>query len=374
MEPIRVLQIVTIMNRGGLETMLMNYYRHIDRDRVQFDFLTHRQEKGDYDDEILRMGGRIFNTCPINPFYFRKYLVDLRWFFSTHRTYNIIHSHIDSLSTFPLHAGKNAGIPIRIARSHTTGFNRDIKIPFRYLSKAFLPSAATHYWGCSKSAVSFLFGKKTILQCDYRIIKNAIESEKFAYNIKKRITTRKNLNVENNIVFGHVGHFTFPKNHSFLIKVFKKIHEKEKNAILLLAGDGEEKAKIMNMVRKLGLGDSIKFLGVQSNISDLMQAMDVFLLTSFFEGFSIVLVEAQAAGLPILASDVVTDEVAITNLVKFFSLNNSVEEWADVALSLRHSKRVDTSAELKASGYDIVSESKNLENLYLKLTGKSLRD
>jgi len=365
--PIRVLQVVTKMDRAGLETMLMNYYRHIDRGKIQFDFLTHRSEKGDYDDEILSMGGRIFNTYPVNPRCFTKYLADLKKFFGEHEEYRIVHSHIDSLSVFPLRAAKKAGVPVRIAHSHSNDFDRNVKLLFRYVCKSVLLSKASHFWGCSNAAVRFMFGKGVFNGGEYTVLKNAIDSERFTFHQDTRTAARKELGLENKFVIGHVGRITYPKNHEFLIDIFAKIRAKNKDAVILLVGDGENKQKLREQVKKLGLVESVRFLGVRPDIPELMQAMDVFMLPSRYEGLGIVLIEAQAAGLPSLASDAVPDEAAVTDLVRFIPLSESAAFWADAALALKGKERINTFEKLQQSGYDIVKAAEDLEKMYLSM-------
>ena len=363
--PVRVLHIVTKMDRAGLETMLMNYYRHIDKDRLQFDFLTHRREKGDFDDEILCMGGRIFNTYPIAPSCFVKYLSDLDCFFREHTEYRIVHSHIDSLSTFSLMAAKKAGVPVRISHSHNTNFDKDCKLPLRHFSKRLILGAATQFWGCSKAAVRFMFGKRVYLSENYTVLNNAIDIRKFAFNPKARVAVQKKYELEGKFVVGHIGRFVHQKNHEFLIDIFEKIYEKDKSAVLLLVGDGVNKAAVQKKTERLGLVENVRFLGVRHDIPDILQAFDVFMLPSRFEGLGIVLIEAQAAGIPAIASDTVPEEAAVTDLVSFLSLKESAVAWAEAALSQKGKPRRDTSDILAQSGYDIECAAMDLEKHYL---------
>ena len=284
MEPIRVLQVVTIMNRGGLETMLMNYYRKIDRSKIQFDFMTNRSERGDYDDEIEALGGRIYRMSPIKPGNYRKYFKELDKFFNEHKEYKVVHSHINENSGFVLRAAKNAGISCRIAHSHLSDLKLDYKYPFRIYARKNLKGNVTDYFACSRRAGEWLFEKKIINSGKITILNNAVDSHKFKINEIIRNKARKDLGIENKKVIGHIGRFNPQKNHKFLIDIFNEVYKKDKDTILLLIGDGYLKEKIQDKVKALGLENGVMFLGVRKDISELMQAMDLFLFPSQFEG------------------------------------------------------------------------------------------
>ena len=363
--PIRVLQIVTKMDRAGLETMLMNYYRHIDRNKVQFDFLTHRKERGAYDDEIESLGGKIYRTYPISPKYMIQYQRKLQKFFHEHPEYRIVHSHIDALSIYPLLAAMKAGVPVRIAHSHTTNFDMNFQLPFRLFSKKLIPLVATNFWGCGKKAIEFMFGDRI---GESEIVPNAIDIKKYLYNSNTRVSIRKMLRIEDKFVIGHVGRFSYPKNHEFLIDIFAEVHRMNSNSVLMLVGDGEEKEKIIEKVNHLGLQNYVLFMGVRSDIPDLMQAMDVFLLPSRFEGIPVVLIEAQAAALPCLASkDVIPEEVNVTGLIRFLSLDAPVNKWAVEILKSTSIRTNNVIYSLQEGGYDIITEAHELGNRYLTL-------
>lgn len=365
---LRVLHIVTRMERAGIETMLMNYYRHIDRDKLQFDFLTHGVQKGDYDDEILSMGGRIYYLPPVR--YFIKYMAGLKTFFDRHPQYKIVHSHIDALSAFPLWMAKKAGVPMRIAHSHTNSFNKDWKLVLRYISKWLLPSAANQYWGCSKAAVKFMFGDKIYTGGAYTVLNNAIDSKRFAFRQDIRAAVRKELALDGSFAVGHVGHFNDSKNHGFLVDIFLEVYKKDKNSKLLLIGDGAGKPKVQQKAEKLGLGGAVIFLGKRSDVPELMQAMDVFLLPSRFEGLSVALVEAQAAGLGCVASaDVIPRDSNMTGLVKYIPLTAHQEVWAEAVLGQRGAPRADSSSQIIRAGYDIEDAAAALSGFYLREQG-----
>ena len=362
MEPIRILQVVTIMNRGGLETMLMNYYRKLDRNKIQFDFMVHREERGDYDDEIEALGGRIFRMYQIKPGNYRRYFKQLDNFFLKNKDYKVVHSHINENSGFVLKSAKKYNIPCRIAHSHLADLKLDYKYPFRQYGRINLNPNVTEYFACSEDAGKWLFKnprKKVV------VLNNAVDSELFVPNEEKRKRIRKELNIEDKFVIGHVGRFNPQKNHEFLIDVFEAIKKIKNNAVLLLIGEGYLFGQIKDKVKKLGLEDSIKFLGIRSDIPDLMQSMDLFLFPSLFEGLPVVLVEAQAAGLKCVTSTGVTKESNITGTIEFYDLSQSVKEWAEKIVKL-DTRKIDNSKILREKGYDSSTNIKWLTEFYSK--------
>lgn len=324
---IRILQVVNDMHRAGLETMLMNYYRNIDRTQIQFDFLTHRSKKSDYDDEIISMGGKVYYAPRLYPQNYPKYFKWMKNFFNDHREYTIIHSHIDSMSYLPLKAAKKAGIPIRIAHSHNTAFDKDFKYIFKEYFKLRINSVATNRLACGKDAGEFLFGKK-----EFKVIPNAVESEKFLYNEDIRIAKRKELGITDEFVVGHVGRFSYQKNHKFLIRIFNELQKKNNEVVLLLVGVGNKEAEIKRQVKEFGIEDKVKFLGNRSDVSELYQVMDVFVLPSRFEGIPVVGIEAQFADLPCFFSDRISIDVKFNVKSLFIGLDKSPEYWANEIL------------------------------------------
>ena len=362
-EPIRILHVVTIMNRGGLETMIMNYYRNIDRSKVQFDFLVHNDSEGAYDAEILRLGGKIYRHVPMDLKNLIHYRKKLAHFFAIHKEFKIIHSHIDALSALPLSVAKKAKIPVRIAHSHNNSFDKDSKYLIRIVAKRFIARYATNLFGCSKDAINNMFGSSA---SDAIVINNAVDTDIFNFNPEKRNKIRVDLDLEGNFVMGHVGRFDPQKNHSFLIDIFNEVYGKNDNARLLLIGDGEGRARAEEKVVNLGLKNAVIFLGIRSDISDLMQAMDVFVMPSHYEGLPVVSIEAQMSGLECFFSDVITKDLSIAERTHFISLNKSSKEWAYHILNISHSKRQKIMPNDQYSGFDITLASKKLEMMYEK--------
>ena len=359
-EPIRVLQVVTHMNRGGLETMLMNYYRNIDRNKVQFDFLTHRpeNEKKDYDDEIRSLGGKIYHMPVLNPFS-PSYMKSLDRFFKEHKEYKIVHSHLDCLSAYPLKAAKKNGVPVRIAHSHNTSQEKNLKYLIKDYSKKQIPKYATHLFVCGKEAGKWMFGKHK-----FQIMNNAIDAKKFIYNEEVRKQKRVELGVEDKFVIGHVGRFNLQKNHEFLVKRFADFAKTNEDAILVLIGNGELQEKIKEMAKEYGIETKVKFLGLREDIPQLLQAMDLFLFPSLFEGLPVTLVEAQAAGLPCVISDMITDEIMITDQISKVSLSGNTSLWNQEIAKYRYSKRKNTIEDIIEHGFDIEKNARWLEEFY----------
>ncbi|MGO5306765.1 glycosyltransferase family 1 protein [Agathobacter sp. LCP21S3_B2] len=360
---IRVLQCVNDMHRAGLETMLMNYYRNLDRTKIQFDFLTHRPCKSDYDDEIVKLGGKVYYAPRLYPQNYIKYFKWMKIFFENHQEYKIIHSHIDAMSYLPLKAAKIAGVPIRIAHSHSTSIDRDFKYPLKQIYRNRLQNVLTDEFACGKNAGEFLFKNDNFI-----IIPNAIEADKFYYNDSIRLDVRKELEIpRETFVVGHVGRISYPKNHKFLIDIFKEFHGLNHNSVLLIVGTGELEEEIINYANKSGVRDSIIFLGNRDDTDRLYQAFDVFVLPSLFEGVPLVGIEAQFAGLPCFFSDMVPSEVAFSNKTYFINLHSSPQKWASEILKINISDRKKERISFLNSNYDIHKAYKILENQYSEL-------
>lgn len=359
--PIRILQIVNYMDRGGLETMLMNCYRHIDRNAVQFDFLVHRDFRAAYDDEIEALGGKIYRLPRLNPFSI-SYKKALKTFFWQHPEYKIVHCHQDCLSAVPLKIAKQCGVPVRIAHSHNSNQDQNWKfiIKSHYMKKT--PAVATHFFACSEAAGKFMFPGQSVT-----IIKNGIETEKYSFDPAIRTVVREELGLKDQLVVGHVGRFMPQKNHTFLIDVFAKVFERNVDARLLVVGEGPHEAEIRDKVSKAGLTEHVIFLGLRTDVHRLLQAVDVFVLPSLYEGLGIVAVEAQSSGAFCVLSDRVPDECKMTDNVQFISLEESPSVWADHILTGASVQRTDKSDQVVANGYDIQTTADYLQDFYTKM-------
>jgi glycosyltransferase involved in cell wall biosynthesis len=363
--PLRILHVVVNMNRGGAEMLIMSLYRNIDRSKVQFDFLTCKE--GEFDSEILNLGGRVHRIPYITDVGHFQYVKELDSFFKRNNEYRIVHSHMDKMSGLILWSAKKAGIPFRIPHSHNTSSEGGTvaKIYKWFIGNLILPNA-TNLVACSINSAKWLFkGQSQSTQ----IIKNGIEKEKFTYNPKSRELVRGVLNLEpNTFVIGHVGRFNHQKNHVFLIEVFSKFNQINKNSVLILVGDGPTRTDIKKKVLELKIADKVKFLGIRSDIHHLLQAFDVFVFPSLHEGLPVSLIEAQGSGLPCLISDRISKEVKIgCNLVDFIPLtdkNKWIKRMKDIA-----SNPINRFVPLSMEGYDIKEEAINLEKFYLSISG-----
>lgn len=360
---IRILQCVNIMDRAGLENMLMNYYRNIDRTKIQFDFLTHREEKGAYEDEIISMGGRVYHAPRLYPQNYPLYFKWMRNFFTEHPEYKIVHSHIDAMSYFPLLAAKKAGVPIRIAHSHSSKLDRDIKLPIKYFALKKLPSVSNVYCSCGQKAGKFMFGSRR-----FSVIHNAIDLQKFSYDELTRKSKRDELDIEGDVfVIGHVGRYCYIKNQLFLIDVFSKVLQERQNSMLLLIGNGPDEAKIKSKLDTLGISNKVKLLKNRDDVNELYQVMDVFVMPSLFEGLPVVGVEAQANGLPCVLSNQISNEVILSNCVQMLNLDAGISAWKNEILSANSKRSLDSISQLEANGYNVVLESKKLSKYYNSL-------
>jgi glycosyltransferase involved in cell wall biosynthesis len=367
---IRVLHIVNIMNRGGLETMIMNLYRNIDRTKVQFDFLTHNTQPGDYDDEIKELGGNIYSVVSRRQGLLknRRQLME---FFRNHPEYQIVHMHVSSVSYMtPLKIATMANVPTRVIHSHSSKPERgSIHKILHMINQRKIKKYATNYFACSDVAAKWLYGDHLCNKLDIQLINNSIDARRFSFNSEVRESVRKELGINDKFMIGHVGRFQEVKNHKFLVDIFKEIHNIYPNSILMLIGCGELEDEIKNKVIKLGLEDTVMFMGVRSDIPELLQAMDVFLFPSLYEGLPVTLVEAQAAGLRIIASDSITEEICLTDLVKFLSLKQPASEWAkEVLIYIDGYEREDTFDEISNAGYDMKTLARNLKQFYINMS------
>lgn len=381
---IRVLQVVTYMGRGGLETLLMNYYRHFYRDQVQFDFLTHRDFEADYDGEIRSLGGRIYRLPRLNPMS-ASYRQALGSFFSAHPEYDIVHSHLDCMAGIPLREAAKHGVPVRIAHAHSASQARDLRYPVKLFYKRTIPKYATHLFACGEAAGNWMFGDHS-----FRVLPNAIDTAAFTYDPIARARVRAGMGIGRDaFVVGHVGRFRREKNHTFLLAFFAELIKKRPDAVLLLAGDGDLEPEMRKRADELGIRDRVIFAGARSDVPDLLSAMDIFCLPSLFEGLPLSVMEAQASGLPCLLSDRVPEECCVRESTKRLRLESSASEWADEILRLAERgvnkeggrlqesiRDAEVSAEyerlrkagaedVRRAGYDICENAAKLQEFYL---------
>lgn len=368
-EIIRVLHVVTQMNRNGLESRIMDIYRNIDRSQIQFDFLTHRTTEGHFDNEIRELGGKIYYFPAIRPHKIVQYLQSLVRFFQDHPEYKIVHAHLNAYCTWVLQAAKQAGVPVRIAHSRNSGMDHNWKAVFKYGSKLFVNIPTTHKFACSQQAGEWLFGKKGIMPPNkFKVIPNGFELEKFRYDPKVRESMRGTLDIGNELAFVHVGRLTYQKNHQFLLDVFEQILLLRPDSKLFLLGDGEERDKLEQRVIESGLSKKVFFLGNRKNVGEYLQAMDAMIFPSIYEGFGTVVIETQCIGLPTLSSDVLPKETKLTECQEFLSIKkDSAAVWAAKIIEMTEQiERKDRLSEIKKAGYDIKDTYTWLQNFYIE--------
>ncbi|MDR0221938.1 MAG: glycosyltransferase family 1 protein [Oscillospiraceae bacterium] len=367
-ETIRVAHIMGEIAKGGVESVVFNYYKFIDRTKVQFDFIIHDGSPYEIPDEILALGCKVYKTPPYArlPAYIRA----LKEIFER-GGYRIVHSHMNALSAFALFAAKRAKVPVRIAHSHATagkGRGEFIRNMLKYALRPFSRIYPTHLFACSEHAGKWLFGGKAFKQGRVTVIHNAVDPAKFAYDEEIRSRARNGLGLNGKFVVGHVGRFMPVKNHCFLIDVFYEIRKKDKDGVLLLIGDGELRRKIEEKADKLNLREDVLFLGGRDDVNELYPAMDVLVLPSLYEGLPVVLVEAQMAGLPAVVSDRVPGEAKFSDKVEFMGLRESAEAWAEKILAKRAVSRVGAGGLPEGAKFDIREQARKLEDLYGNFT------
>lgn len=363
-KPIKIAHIVGKWVGGGVEAVIMNYYRHIDRNKIQFDFICDNDSTDIPYEEIEKLGGKVILIPPYQKVL--KYQKELIKVLKDGK-YQIVHSHINTLSVFPLRAAKKAGVPVRVAHSHSTTNKKEWKKNLlKQVLRPFSKTYATDYFACTEHAGRWLFGNKVYDEGKVYLLNNAIDLDKFRYNEEVREAKRKELGIEEDmLVVGHIGRFVEQKNHRFLIDIFNEVHKRQENSVLLLVGQGPLVEEMKEKVKNLNLTDSVKFLGQRSDVNELYQAFDVFLLPSLYEGLGMVLIEAQASGLPCVASTEVPRIAQVTSEFKFVRLNDSEVIWAEEIMKLGRIRK-DNNFEISNNGFNIKEEVSKLQEKYFK--------
>lgn len=358
----RVLHVINGLNRGGGESFIMNLYRNIDKEKFQFDFLLRNENDNVYEEEVRRLGSKIFFTASF-PKHFLKNIIQVKKFFKIHNDYDVVHIHANSLFYIvPIIYAKKYGIKKIIMHSHnTSGANKIVNF-IHYMFRPYVNKSVTKRLACGQEAGEFMFGKKV-----YKVVKNSIDVKKFLYSEDARKDIRQRLDIEGKYVIGHVGRFVEQKNHDFLIDIFYEISKKNKDAVLLLVGTGPLYEKIQKKVQMLKLEKKVFFIGDRGDVEKIMSACDIFLFPSLFEGLGIVLVEAQASGLRCIYSDVIPSDVKLIPSMESVSLNESAEVWADKVLAkvvnIERAKQNEIVAE---SSYGIENLVNSMQDIYMQ--------
>lgn len=364
---IRVLQSVSNMDRAGIETMLMNYYRHMDHSLIRFDFLANKPAPGAYDEEIRAMGDRVLVSPGLSPTRYgayRRFMADL---IRNTPEIKIVHGHNEAMAYYALKTAEDAGVGVRIAHAHNTRIIKDYKYPLKMVCKKLLPKAATDYWACGTDAGLYYFGKKRWEEKG-RLIRNAIDLKRFRFDPDLRERMRQKHGLTDCYVIGHVGRFNIQKNHERLIRIFAELLPERPEARLILIGVGELEEMIKRKTAEAGLGDKVLFIGQTADVNEWYQAMDCFVMPSLFEGLPVVGIEAQASGLPCIFSERITTEAVIAENVKRLALESPDSLWVKEILELpAKTDRTRGESAARAAGYDIEEAARTLQDTYLTM-------
>lgn len=369
---VRVLQIFCEpLANGGQESFIMNMYRNINYNEVQFDFFTPFScENVKLKEEIERLGGKVWTADRKFDNKKNKCVKEEIKKFLKNKQYEIVHIHSGSTYSLMIAAkiARETGVNNVIVHSHCGGFKNLKYRIIKIISKNFFLKYPTHYFACSKLAAEWKFPKKIIKDNKYIILNNAIDTNTIYYSEEIRNKKREELQIEDKFVVGHIGRFSIQKNHDFLIDIFYEIQKKKNNAVLLLIGVGELQDDIRKKVSDMGLNEKVVFLNLRKDISELLNAMDAFVLPSFFEGLPVVGVEAQATGLQVFTSTGVTRELPLSEISYYYSLQEKPEVWANHILNeCKEYKRSNTTKLIKKSGYDVAEAAKRMQKLYIKI-------
>lgn len=358
----RILHVFGTLNRGGAETLVMNIYRNIDRSKIQFDFVVHHEEEGAYEEEVRKLGGKVYrvpNYKGTNHFAYKKAWDEL---LKNHPEYKIIHCHKESIVALVMDEAKKNG-RIAIAHSHNTQNIPGFKGKVMDILNKNVNSKTDYRFACSLDAGYWMFGRDK----DFTIIDNGIEVENFTYNPQVREKIRKRLGFSDKKVLGHIARFNKQKNHSFLIDIFADLVKEDDAYLLVLAGVGDLKDEIEKKVKDLGIEDKVIFLGSIGYVNELLQAIDIFILPSLYEGLAVSTIEAQAAGLKCLLADTIDKNSKITDLVEFIPIDGGTRPWIEEIQKALPYQREDTSEMIKKAGFDIRETAEKLSEFYLNL-------
>ena len=367
-QPIRVLQVFGTLDRGGAETSIMTYYRAVDRERVQFDFVVHGARRGAFEGEVLALGGKIHRVPRPSVLGLTAHLRAWWELLRAHPEYRIVHGHYFTISGVYLAIAKLHGRRV-IAHAHSA-----------YPGVAGILIMILNHWlrygadlklACSTVAARSFYGDGAVEKGQVVILKNPIEVDRFAFDPSVRTITRQRLGLTDRFVLGHVGRFNPPKNHVFLLDVLEAAKKLDPRVALLLVGDGSLRRTIERRVAQRGLSDSVVFVGAVQDVPSLLQAMDVFVLPSLFEGFGVVAIEAQASGLPAVLSDAVPAETRVSDLVEVVPLASPASHWASVVMGhSASSSRVSRVDDIRRAGFDGKDNAEYLMSLYAGISGK----
>lgn len=367
---IRIAIVIGKMNSGGKKNLVMEYYRHIDKEKIQFDFICDFDSQAIPDEEIKSLGGRVYRIRPYQRIFAN--MLDI-YKLCRKNKYPVIHAYNSTMNLFPMLAAKVSGVPVRISESLSMAHDDDWKTIIKKILRPMSKWFANYYMSCGHDCGIWQFGNKFFNSGKVDVFKTVINTEFNAFNLQLRNETRKKFGWEDNIVIGHIGRFTFQKNSIHLIEIFAAIVRKEPKAILCLIGDGELKLDIMTKIKDLEIEKQVNYLGIREDIQQFYNAMDIFLLPSLYEGLPVVGLEAESCGLPVFFSTEITREADACGLGHFISLNTTEDKWADEILKVAKKNmpiRRSYAKEVAAAGFDSASEAIRMQKYYIKAIKK----
>ncbi|MBR2081516.1 MAG: glycosyltransferase family 1 protein [Elusimicrobiaceae bacterium] len=360
---IRILHVIGSLDMGGSQMFVLNVYNNIDRSKIQFDFVVREGKTYLLEDKIHALGGKIYSCPKYKGYNHFSYVKWWRTFFQEHPEYRIVHGHVRSTAAIYLKIAKNCGRKT-ISHSHSTRNTRGLSSFVKAILQFPIRLIADYFFACSLAAGEWLFGKKITKQSNFFVVPNAIDTAKFAYNPSIRQELRRQLNLENNFVVGHVGRLDIPKNHTFLLQIFATIYKKKPSARLLLVGDGPLKQKLIEQVGQLHISQAVLFCGNQM-ADRYYQAMDVFVFPSLYEGLGIAIIEAQTAGLPCIVSKHLPPEIDLQcGLIARMDLKENPQCWAEKILAQIDKSRISRQETAIAKGFDITKTNRWLTGFY----------
>ena len=349
---------------GGSQTMILNIYKAIDRNKIQFDFVVHCKEIGVLEEEITHLGGKIFRCPRYKGINHRQYTSWWNNFFASHPEYRIIHGHVRSVAAIYLGVAKRYD-RITICHSHSTSNGKNFSSIIKAVMQFPIRYIADYFFACSLEAGEWLFGKKIVKSERFKIIHNCIDISRFSYSKSNREAIRSEFSIDKDeYVIGHVGRFEAVKNHKFLVEIFHEFQKYYPKSKLLLVGDGSLREDIILKVEKLRIRDKVIFAGQRSDVERLYSAMDSFLLPSLWEGMPVVVIEARISGLHCYLSDNISiDKTILIDEINYISLNKTATLWAKELLSSVHTKRGDIDKKLFKK-FDSIKNANILQIFY----------
>lgn len=348
---IKVLHVVSSLDGGGVESMLFNYYSHMDRSEIQFDFIVHGNNIGMLEEKLYSLGSKIYHVTPKRNSIWKN-TSEINEIMRNEK-YNVVHCHQNFSNFSTLLLAKINSVPVRISHAHgyieEKSFKEKVKNRFlRLINK----SCANYYFSCGIKAGKWLHGEKWAMSNKNILMNNAIDVNEFSFNSGIRDNYRKKFNLEDKIVLLHVGRFSDEKNHFFMVDIIEQLAKQNKKYTLVFAGNGATEDDVKKYVQEKGLTDNVIFLGVRKDIAKLMNMADIFLLPSKNEGFPVTLVEAQSTGIITFASNRVTKETAITNLIDYLPIDK-VDTWVEKITKSKIELRKSRVIEIEDKGYSI---------------------